>query len=151
MSNFHFLFSSRFLLSAGFSASFGISHKRLNFATPGIRFSSHSFCTRLSEMPHFFAASGAEIYSNISFTLSFNSISIIICVQPNKYKILFVYNKNQTNIMEMCITGYSVMDNSIKQSVIRHFHNVYYAGTPIILSFLFKSSIKKSLHCTEPF
>ena len=68
MSNFHFLFSSRFLLSAGFSASFGISHKRLNFATPGIRFSSHSFCTRLSEMPHFFAASGAEIYSNISFT-----------------------------------------------------------------------------------
>ena len=46
--------------------------------------------------------------------------------------------------MEMCITGYSVMDNSIKQSVIRHFHNVDYAGIPIILSFLFKSSIKKS-------
>ena len=91
MSNFHFLFSFRFLLSAGFFASFGISHKRLNFATPGIRFASHSFCTRLSEMPHFFAASGAEICSNISFTLSFNSVSIIICVQPNKYKILFVY------------------------------------------------------------
>ena len=40
------------LLSAGFSASFGISHIRLNFATPGMRFSSHSFCTRLSEMPY---------------------------------------------------------------------------------------------------
>jgi len=26
-----------------------------------------------------------------------------------------------TKIMEMCITGYSVMDNSIKQSVIRPF------------------------------
>jgi chromosome partitioning protein len=36
------LFSFR-LLSAGFSASFGINHIRLNFATPGIRFSSHSF------------------------------------------------------------------------------------------------------------
>ena len=29
--------------STGFSASFGINHIRLNFATPGMRFSSHSF------------------------------------------------------------------------------------------------------------
>ena len=50
------------LLSAGFSASFGISHIRLNFATPGMRFSSHSFCTRLSEMPYFFAASPLHRY-----------------------------------------------------------------------------------------
>jgi hypothetical protein len=47
------------LFSAGFSASFGISRIRLNFATPGMRIFSQSFCTRLSEMPHFFAASGA--------------------------------------------------------------------------------------------
>ena len=51
--------------SAGFSASFGISHIRLNLAIPGMRFSSHNFCTRRSEIPHFFAASGAEIYSSI--------------------------------------------------------------------------------------
>ena len=81
-----------YLRSAGFSASFGINHKRLNFATPGMRFSSHSFCTRLSEMPHFVAASGAGIYSNI-FIHPF-SINIIIYVQPNNFKILFVKFRN---------------------------------------------------------
>ena len=40
----------------------------------------HSFCTRLSEMPHFFAASGAEINSNISVLLFSNLNSFF----PNK-------------------------------------------------------------------
>lgn len=54
----HFLLSPSIY---GFFASFGISHIRLNCTTPGIRFSSQSFCIRRSEMHHFLAASGAEI------------------------------------------------------------------------------------------
>ncbi len=49
--------------SAGFTASFGISHILPSFDTPGIRLSSQSLCTRLSDIPHFFAASGQDIYS----------------------------------------------------------------------------------------
>ena len=47
----------------------------------------------------------------------------------------------------MCITGYSVMDNSIKQSVIQYFHNVDYGGIPIIPPnkfrlFFFRQTVK---------
>lgn len=42
-----------YLSSMNFSASFGISHIRLNFATPNIQFSSHSFYTRLTAIPYF--------------------------------------------------------------------------------------------------
>ena len=86
---FMFFFLSAFnRTSVGFSASFGISHKRLNFATPGMRFSSHSYCTRLSEMPHFFAASGAEINSNIFIHPFSKFCHIIICGQANHFKCL---------------------------------------------------------------
>ena len=96
--------SPRFLYlpSAGFSASFGISHKRLNFATPGMRFSSHSFCTRLSEMPHFFAASGAEIYSNI-FIHPFSNL-----YQYNYMRLGEHFQVLKNRIMEMCIAGYGI-------------------------------------------
>lgn len=47
--------------------------------------------------------------------------------------------------MEMCITGYCVMDNSIGQPVIRHFHNASYGEIPLTHSaFLSKSTNKKS-------
>lgn len=60
-----YLFPCFVLPSIGFSASFGINHIYPSFETPGMRFSLQSICTRLSEMPHFSAACGADIYSII--------------------------------------------------------------------------------------
>ncbi len=51
--------------SAGLSVPFGISHTRLMFNTPSIRFSLHSLCTHRSDTFHLTAASCAVIYSNI--------------------------------------------------------------------------------------
>ena len=60
-----------FLLpSTGFSASLGINQTRLNFTAPGMRLPSQSFCTRLSEMPHFAAASAQDTYSIFAPVLS---------------------------------------------------------------------------------
>lgn len=39
-----------------------------------MRLSSHSFCTRLSEIPHFLAASETEIYSNILYHILSHNI-----------------------------------------------------------------------------
>ena len=48
---------------------------------PGMRSSSQSRCTRLSEMPHSFAASGQDIYSIFIHPFS-KPISIIIYGKP---------------------------------------------------------------------
>ena len=69
--------------SDGFSAFLGIIHIRPNFITPGMRPSSQNFCTRLSEIPHFFAASGQEIYSIRFNPPAFISVALIIYGQAN--------------------------------------------------------------------
>ena len=59
-----FLFS--FLrASAGLSVPIGMSHIRLIYNTPLIRFALQSRCTHLRDTFHFSAASCAVIYSNI--------------------------------------------------------------------------------------
>lgn len=51
-----------------------------------MRFSLQSICTRLSEIPHFLAASGQDIYSITTPVLSTNHISIIIVGYTNNSK-----------------------------------------------------------------
>ena len=51
-----------------------------------MRFSLQSICTRLSEIPHFFAASGQDIYSITTPVLSENLIIIIIVGHTNNSK-----------------------------------------------------------------
>ena len=60
---FIFFLASFVRRSDGFSVFFGISHIFPMRETPGMRFSPHSFWTLRSETPHFFAASGQDIYS----------------------------------------------------------------------------------------
>ena len=88
--------SPRFLSlpSAGFSVSFGINHRRLNFATPGMWFPSHTFCTCLSEMPHFLLLPGQNYTLTSLSTLPLISISTIIYVQPNNFNLLFENKEN---------------------------------------------------------
>jgi hypothetical protein len=49
------------LASLGFSASLGTSQVFPTFTAPSTLFSAHRMATRLAEIPHFFAASVAEI------------------------------------------------------------------------------------------
>jgi hypothetical protein len=45
----------------GFWAFLGIAHTRLKRTAPSILFSAHSFCMRLTEMPHFLEASFTDM------------------------------------------------------------------------------------------
>lgn len=82
-------------------AFFGISRIRLNFAAPGMRFPSYSVCTRLSEMLHLFAASGAKIYYDILSLFLKTFSATIIYGQPNKHKKL----KNSWNFPNFSAVG----------------------------------------------
>ena len=57
--------------------------------------------------------------------------------------------------MAICITGYSVMDNSIIQPVIRHFHNTCACGIhpfhPVFLQKQIFCQLRKTLHIYKAF
>lgn len=48
--------------SFGFSASAGMTQERPKRSRPGMRLCWHSLCTRLSDTPHLYDASRADIY-----------------------------------------------------------------------------------------
>ena len=64
--------------TTGFIDALGISHTRLTFNTPSIRFSLQRRCTRRADMPQSSAASCAVIYSNISDLLKHAVIIIFV-------------------------------------------------------------------------
>ena len=82
-------------------------------------------------------------------------------ITPAKVHIAGAGNGNQQVkhscfcIMEMCINGYCVMDNSMKQPVIRHFHNACACGIhPFHSVFLQKQifcRLRKTLHICKAF
>ena len=82
-------------------------------------------------------------------------------ITPAKVHIAGAGNGNQQVkhscfcIMEMCINGYCVMDNSMKQPVIRHFHNACACGIhPFHSVFLQKQifcRLRKTLHIYRAF
>ena len=75
-----------FLLSSGFSASFGISHVFPFLITPSIRSCSHNKAILLADMPHFSDISNVVKYS-ISRLLMF-------------FTIIFIYLNNCKSILQ---------------------------------------------------
>ena len=78
-----------FRASASLTAPFGMSHARLIFNMPSIRFSLQSLCTRLADIPQSSAASCAVTYSNISVLLK------LYCIYHSRLNELYQFIKHE--------------------------------------------------------
>ena len=78
-----------FRASASLTAPFVMSHTRLMFNTPSIRFSLQSLCTRLADIPQSSAASCAVTYSNLSVLLK------LYCIYHSRLNELYQFIKHE--------------------------------------------------------